>query len=490
MNCISCKDNFYKINGTNNCYNETLKAQGYYLKENIFYPCEDNCKTCSDSKTEINDIISNNCLSCDYSTKNLYLVSTLKNCEPEEFKEKGYYLAQDLNDSNTKIFYECYFSCALCDKGKESSNHNCLTCRENFYPKKDDINPNNCYNETEMIPQGYVLINNYWTFYNEIKRRTRIIGFSNSKNSGSRRISESKPSFIAYFYDENSLTDYVYLDFPVEIETKTNEINKAIYEITKQKNEANSNCKKIEQKKKNIHGYNCEVDAQIDNRKSAVRIVDTSQFRFSTLNGTYKYISVEPSPLAKKLMNDLQNIPEIFDALIDSNLYILEHSKIEASKSLYFNISGIIEENPKIQKTNIKLMVSIESENEDLLSEINCTIIDIINNNYKFNCQRKKGEKFDLDNSLFITNDDIILINFDNTTNTTTTINYEDSETTSNRIYLSKKKEELSTGAIVAIVLVLAFAIVSFIVAMIYLRKDKPDDKKEVSSAVVNIKEI
>ena len=189
-------------------------------------------------------------------------------------------------------------------------------------------------------------------------------------------------------------------------------------------------------------------------------------------------------------MNDLQNIPEIFDALIDSNLYILEHSKIEASKSLYFNISGIIEENPKIQKTNIKLIVSIESENEDLLSEINCTIIDIINNNYKFNCQRKKGEKFDLDNSLFITNDDIILINFDNTTNTNTTINYEDSETTSNRIYLSKKKEGLSTGTIVAIALVLAFAIVSFIVAMIYLRKDKPDDKKEVSSAVVNIKEI
>ena len=83
MNCISCMDNLYKINGTNNCYDETLKAQGYYLKENIFYPCEDNCKTCSDSKTDINGLISNNCLSCDYETKSLYLVSDLKNCEPE-----------------------------------------------------------------------------------------------------------------------------------------------------------------------------------------------------------------------------------------------------------------------------------------------------------------------------------------------------------------------------------------------------------------------
>ena len=66
-----------------------------------------------------------------------------------------------------KIFYKCYFSCALCDKGKESSNHNCLKCEENFYPKKDDINPNNCYNETEMIPLGYNLIRNYWTFCHE-----------------------------------------------------------------------------------------------------------------------------------------------------------------------------------------------------------------------------------------------------------------------------------------------------------------------------------
>ena len=196
-------------------------------------------------------------------------------------------------------------------------------------------------------------------------------------------------------------------------------------------------------------------------------------------------------------MNDLQNIPEIFDALIDSNLYILEHSKIEASKSLYFNISGIIEENPKFQKTNFKLMVSMKSENGTSASENNCTIIDITNNNnYKFNCKGKNREEYDLENSLFITNDDIILITFDNsnsnsnTTNSTFTINYEDSETTSNRIYLSKKKEVLSTGTIVAIALVLAFVIVSFIVAMIYLRKDKPDGKKEFSSAVVNIKEI
>ena len=116
MNCISCKDNYYKINGTNNCYNETLIEQGYYLKNNYFYPCEENCKTCSNLKTIINNILSNNCISCD-NTKGLYLTSNLKNCEKESFKENGYYLDIDSNNSSIKIFYKCYFSCSLCEQG-------------------------------------------------------------------------------------------------------------------------------------------------------------------------------------------------------------------------------------------------------------------------------------------------------------------------------------------------------------------------------------
>ena len=85
----------------------------------------------------------------------------------------GYYLdfAQDNHD--IKIFYKCYLSCSLCDKGKEYSIetnqdiHNCLKCKENFYPLKNDNNPNNCYNEEEMLPKGYNLVRNYWTICHE-----------------------------------------------------------------------------------------------------------------------------------------------------------------------------------------------------------------------------------------------------------------------------------------------------------------------------------
>ena len=85
MNCILCKDSFYKLNGTNNCYNRTLLNESYYFKDNMFFHCDDNCLTCSDGRNET----SNNCLSCDIN-KELYLVEKLNNCEYKNYS--GYYL--------------------------------------------------------------------------------------------------------------------------------------------------------------------------------------------------------------------------------------------------------------------------------------------------------------------------------------------------------------------------------------------------------------
>ena len=88
MNCISCKEGFYKINGTNNCIDD-ITSKGYYGIDNIAYLCEDNCLTCSNRKTNIteNNLNNNleiiteityNCLSCDEQNKNLFLVEMNK----------------------------------------------------------------------------------------------------------------------------------------------------------------------------------------------------------------------------------------------------------------------------------------------------------------------------------------------------------------------------------------------------------------------------
>ena len=56
-NCISCNNNFYFLNNSKNCYDETFLNEGYYIKNNIIYPCQYNCLTCFDEGTSINDQI-------------------------------------------------------------------------------------------------------------------------------------------------------------------------------------------------------------------------------------------------------------------------------------------------------------------------------------------------------------------------------------------------------------------------------------------------
>ena len=175
MNCITCKDGFYKLFESNNCIDD-ITNKGYYEKDGIAYPCSENCLTCSDNATEINENnlnnnneiitnISNNCLSCDESNKNLFLVENLNNCEPEDFKNMGFYLYQ-LED-NSKIFKKCYKSCSLCDKDLEidpitnEENHNCIQCANNYYRLLDDPHEYNCYGD-EMINKGYRLVRNHW----------------------------------------------------------------------------------------------------------------------------------------------------------------------------------------------------------------------------------------------------------------------------------------------------------------------------------------
>ena len=175
MNCILCKDDFYKLYETNNCIDD-ITNKGYYGKEGIAYPCNENCLTCFDNSTEITENnlnnnfeiitnISHNCLSCDKENKNLYLVENLNICESEDFKNMGFYLEQ--LDDTTKIFKKCHESCSLCDKGLEiniltdKENHNCIECANNYYRLRDDPYENNCYSD-EMISKGYRLVRNFW----------------------------------------------------------------------------------------------------------------------------------------------------------------------------------------------------------------------------------------------------------------------------------------------------------------------------------------
>ena len=122
MNCILCKEDYFKLNGTNNCYNKTSLNKSYYFQDDMFYHCDANCLTCSEGKSGT----SNNCLSCD-NNKDLYLLEDLNNCVYSNYS--GYYLV-----NNTNILTRCYYRCETCKGPLENNtetngqNHNCIEC--------------------------------------------------------------------------------------------------------------------------------------------------------------------------------------------------------------------------------------------------------------------------------------------------------------------------------------------------------------------------
>ena len=49
---ISCKENFYKLNGTNNCYDKSILNDSYYFKDNMYFHCDENCLNCTEGKNK------------------------------------------------------------------------------------------------------------------------------------------------------------------------------------------------------------------------------------------------------------------------------------------------------------------------------------------------------------------------------------------------------------------------------------------------------
>ena len=107
-NCIECKDGYYFMVGTNDCYDNKINKKGYYLDFDedplLWKNCNINCKTCNKSGESINM----NCITC---INNLYL--TLEgNC-----------VSTCPNDTFTfKLNYTCLNSCPNNYEAKNDKN--------------------------------------------------------------------------------------------------------------------------------------------------------------------------------------------------------------------------------------------------------------------------------------------------------------------------------------------------------------------------------
>ena len=215
--------------------------------------------------------------------------------------------------------------------------------------------------------------------------------------------------------------------------------------------------------------YLCNVATDMSNVGS-LKIEDEFNFESQDI----KVIGI--SPVAYSLMENVQKAEGEYDNLLQSNIYILDHSIINTNnKNNTFNITGMIEEQKPAFK-NIDLVLKINVQNLENIKEadINCSIAKIKESNYTLSCQGEKDILYNLQSAVsFIDNNDLLLVNFDE--NTTSEIIFHHY-----RFNLKTRSNKISAGAIIAIVLclivVLAGIISSFILIKRYQSKTKQQD--------------
>ena len=122
------------------------KPEGYYLKNETYYPCISNCKICTENEN------TNTIIQCNQCKEGYILKNDLNNniiC----YKECDYYFYYDLNNN---------YNCTIDDKCPDNFNKLIISKKECIDDcSKDDIYfyeyKNKCY---EYCPDGTVLVNN------------------------------------------------------------------------------------------------------------------------------------------------------------------------------------------------------------------------------------------------------------------------------------------------------------------------------------------
>ena len=178
------------------------------------------------------------------------------------------------------------------------------------------------------------------------------------------------------------------------------------------------------------------------------------------------------SPLALKYKDNLQNVPDTYDDLfVKANIFMLQNSKL-AQKGKLFNISGIMNEDPQLPRDK-EITLLVKSENEQT-KEINCSVVDNKLTNYILNCKIIENSfTCDLNNSMSIMDNDLLLINFEEESSIIEN-NYIAS---SNRKYYFKSSSGISSGGIAAIVLIPIFTL-TLVIAIIYFSRKNSINKQ------------
>ena len=240
----------------------------------------------------------------------------------------------------------------------------------------------------------------------------------------------------------------------------------------------------LEEGKYNYLSYSCEVPAKIDKLNN---LKMAKEFQFSSILPNTTFII---SPLIEIFMDNILEVEDKFYNLFTQNLslYVLEKSQINECEKQNFNISGIIyDKKPNFKKINFTLTSKAEINKEECNAELNCSIINIIDNNYTLNCQGDKDITYNFQYSLAIIDDEMLLLKFDENENATFSIDMGNSKTSTTFLYKNSKTKNIILIVIIIIVAIIA-VLTAIIVTAICLRKLKQENNMNSESTIIDLK--
>ena len=159
QNCKECKNKYNFLAGTNDCYDSSIKKNGYYLssKDSKYHKCDIQCKTCEDNPPSNEPY----CTSCNYEHGYFQAENEPSSkCYNQKTIKKNYYL-KDLQDIKDKKWMLCHSSCSTCFGNGNSSFHNCFSCAKDKYFISGTTN---CISKEYASKNGFYFVSYNKTF--------------------------------------------------------------------------------------------------------------------------------------------------------------------------------------------------------------------------------------------------------------------------------------------------------------------------------------
>ena len=147
--CIECKnENYMIINGTNNCNNSDQIEEGYFINDNKIYKCSEKCKNCISDK--------DNCTQCNNDKGYYYMINSNKNqCVKKEEINDNKLNAYFINKENNEYFWDiCYENCLSCNEKGTQDDNKCLSCKLEYM-----LIDNNCVLKIDEKTENDDIIN-------------------------------------------------------------------------------------------------------------------------------------------------------------------------------------------------------------------------------------------------------------------------------------------------------------------------------------------